>query len=281
MVVALLGAVLSALCYGSATVLQAVGARRTATLEDVAGLVRVLRQVPYLVGLGLDLLGFLFSLAALHRLPLFVVEPVVAGAVAVTALLAVPVLGARLTGREQLAVLAVVIGLALLGASGRPGRADRPPELLRWALVVAAVAGVVAALPALRRGARSAAAVLGALSGWEFGVVGVAARVLPDRVDLRLLADPALWALVVGGVAGIVLLTVAVQRGSVTTAVAAQVVVETAAPALVGIVLLGDTTRRGLAPLAVAGFVLAVGAALALSRFGDLEPDGAAAPQPG
>ena len=55
-----------------------------------------------------------------------------------------------------------------------------------------------------------------------------------------------------------------------TATTAALVVGETTVPALVGLILLGDTTRRGFAPLGVTGFVLAVGGALALSRYGEL-----------
>lgn len=274
MVLALVGAVLSALCYGGATVLQAVGARRTATAEtvDPRVLLRVLRQVPYLAGIGLDLLGFLFSLAALRELPLFVVEPVVAGSVAVTAVLAVPLLGARLAGREWAAVAAVVVGLALLGASGEPSPAEPAATALRWVLVAAALGAPVLGALLARRDRRWVPAALGALAGWEFGVVGVAARILRDPTSVTgLLGDPATWALALAGVAALALLTVAVQRGSVTAATAAMVVVETAAPAAVGIALLGDSTRAGFGPLAVAGFAVALLAAVALSRFGELE----------
>ena len=55
----LLAALAAAMCYGVASVLQAVAARRTPTADSVdpAVLVRTVRQVPFLAGLALDGLG--------------------------------------------------------------------------------------------------------------------------------------------------------------------------------------------------------------------------------
>jgi hypothetical protein len=56
----------------------------------------------------------------------------------------------------------------------------------------------------------------------------------------------------------------------VVQATAPLVVGETALPALIGLTLLGDHPRPGWSAAATAGFVLSVGAALALSRFGEV-----------
>jgi len=268
---ALLGAAGAAVAYGVAAVLQAVGARRVG--EHHGGprtLVRVVIQLPYLGGSALGLVGFALSLAALRSLPLFVVEPIVASSVAVTAVVAVPLLGARISRRERGAVAGTVLGLALLGASGQPGPGAVVGSGLRWALGAAAVFGLVAAVGALHARFTAGAAVLGALAGWEFGIVAVAARVLRDPSSLHgLLTDPATLALAVASGGGLTLLTTALQRGAVTATTAALVLVETAAPAAVGITLLGDTTRSGFTVLAVLGFALACAGTLALARFGE------------
>jgi len=72
----LLCALAAACAYGIASVMQAIAARSTA--DDSYGvnpglLVRVLGQWRFLLGLGLDVLGFVAQLAALRVLPLFVV----------------------------------------------------------------------------------------------------------------------------------------------------------------------------------------------------------------
>ena len=69
-----------------------------------------------------------------------------------------------------------------------------------------------------------------------------------------------------GGIA-FLLYSTAMQRGSVTTATAANVVTQTAVPAVVGILLLGDRVREGWGPVAVLGFLLALAGALGLARF--------------
>jgi len=105
----LLGALLAALAYGAATVLQAVGVRRVAALPPGTALRdRARTGWPYAVGLALDALGFLASVAALRTLPLFLVESAVASSVAVTAVLSVVVLGVRLRTAEVVALMVVV-----------------------------------------------------------------------------------------------------------------------------------------------------------------------------
>ncbi|MPY55562.1 hypothetical protein FPZ41_46340, partial [Streptomyces sp. K1PN6] len=111
--------------------------------------------------------------------------------------------------------------------------------------------------------------LLGLGAGFGFGVVEVAVRLIDDLAPATLFTNPATYALLLGGGAAFLLLTSALQRGSVTTATAGMVIGETIGPAAVGVVWLGDRTREGLTWLAVLGFALAVTAALALARFGE------------
>jgi drug/metabolite transporter (DMT)-like permease len=101
----------------------------------------------------------------------------------------------------------------------------------------------------------------------------VEVRVLPVRQahhrSADLLTNPAAYALLIGGGAAFMLLTSALQRGSVTTATAGIVIGETIGPAAVGVIWLGDRTREGLTWLAALGFAVAVAGALALARFGE------------
>ena len=99
---AVLGAVLAALCYGAGAILQATAARSQQVTGglDVALLVRLVRQLPYVAGLGLDAVGFVASLVALRSLPLFLVQAVIASSVGVTAVLAWRFLAVRLDRQE-------------------------------------------------------------------------------------------------------------------------------------------------------------------------------------
>ncbi|MEW2499686.1 DMT family transporter [Amycolatopsis sp. CA-161197] len=274
MVWGLLCALLSAVAYGVASVMQAVAAK--ATPDAGAGvdprlLLRVLRQWKYVAGLGLDVLGFVAQIAALHVLPLFVVQATQAASLAVTAV-AARVFGVRLGAREWAAVAVVCAGLALLGSAAQSEGSDQVGLGFRLALAGAVVVLGLAGIAAGKAGRRVRTPALGLIAGLCFGLVAVAGRVIPSLAPLDLLTDPALYILAVSGGLAMLFYATALQRGSVTTSTAMMVLGETVLPSLIGVVLLGDRTRPGFVVVAIAGFVLAVTAALALARFGEPAP---------
>ncbi|MFI5793414.1 hypothetical protein [Streptomyces sp. NPDC051677] len=268
----------AAVCFGTATVLQAMAARAAADGSDGRGgggggdaalLLRAVRQWRYLAGLALDGLGFLFQIAALRSVPIYAVGAALASSLAVTAVVAARLLRVRLSRMEWLAVGVVCAGLGMLGlASGTEGE-ESGPDALPWVMLGAAVGVLLLGLVGGRLTGRGRALVLGLGAGCGFGVVEVAVRLVDSLAPSDLLTNPATYALLVGGGAAFLLLTTALQRGSVTTATAGIVIGETIGPALVGVVWLGDRTREGLGWLAVLGFAVAVAGALALARFGE------------
>ncbi|MFG2354679.1 hypothetical protein [Streptomyces sp. NPDC048521] len=264
----------AAVCFGTATVLQAVAARAAGAEGgggggDAALLLRALRQWRYLAGLALDGLGFLLQIAALRSVPIYAVGAALAASLAVTAVGSARLLRVRLSGLEWAAVAVVCAGLAMLGlASGSEG--DRSgPDWLRYVMVAVAVGVLLLGAVGGRLSGRTRALLLGLGAGLGFGVVEVAVRLIDSLRPAGLLANPATYALLLGGGAAFLLLTSALQRGSVTTATAGMVIGETIGPAAVGVVWLGDRTREGLAWPAVLGFVVAVAGALLLARFGE------------
>ncbi|WP_405885570.1 hypothetical protein OG762_17090 [Streptomyces sp. NBC_01136] len=266
----------AAVCFGTATVLQAIAARAAADTGgsggaggDAALLLRALRQWRYLAGLALDGLGFLLQIAALRSLPIYAVGAALAASLAVTAVVAARLLRVRLSGVEWAAVGVVCAGLAMLGlASGTEGGEAGSMTLKYWMLGTAVVVLLLGFVGG-RLSGRGRALVLGLGAGFGFGVVEVSVRLIDELALGALVRNPATYALLIGGGAAFMLLTTALQRGSVTTATAGLVIGETIGPALVGVVWLGDRTREGLEWLAVLGFVVAVAGALALARFGE------------
>ena len=276
MLIGLLLALGTSVCYGTATVLQAAATRSVDAGNSDSGvnpalLLRALRQWRYLVGIGLDALGFLLQVAALRLVPIYVVAAAIAASLAVTAIVAAWVLSVRLSTTEWVAVGVVCASLAMLGLAAGPEGSQQGPAGLRWALLVVVAVLFITGAAAGRVGERSRAVVLGLGAGIGFGVVEIAVRLVdpidPTKADFY--TNPAVYAVIAGGLAGFLLLTSALSRGSVTTAVAGMVVGETVGPALVGVAWFGDQTRQGLSWLVVAGFVIAVAATLALSRFGE------------
>jgi drug/metabolite transporter (DMT)-like permease len=260
----------AAVCFGTATVLQAMAARAADAGPggEAALFLRAVRQWRYAAGLALDGIGFLLQVAALRSIPIYAVGAALAASLAVTAVVAARLLRVRLSGREWAAVLVVCAGLALLGvASGTEG--DRGPAALPYALLGVAVAVLLLALGGGRLPARGRAGLLGSAAGFGFGVVEVAVRLIDSLAVPDLLRDPAAYALLLGGAAAFLALTSGLRTGSVTATTAGLVIGETLGPATVGVVWLGDRTREGWAWVAVLGFVVAVAGALALARFGE------------
>lgn len=275
----LVGVVLTSLCYGIGTVLQAVAARRTPSSPglDPGLLLRLFRQLPYLVGLLLDGVGLLASIVALRTLPLFLVESAIASSVGVTAVVAVRFLDARLRPPELVALLGLGAGLVLLAVCAEPGPGRPLPNaggggLLAGVGVVLALGLVAARVPRPWDGVGLAVA-----SGAAFAGVGIAARVLelPEPV-WHVVAAPTAWALAGFGLLGILFFAQALQRAAVTMVAAVTFGVETLLPAGVGLAVLGDRVRPGFGAVAVVAFALTLGCAMALARFA--EPEHAPAP---
>jgi len=290
MVVSLLAALLSALCYGVAAVMQAISVRAASRRSvaqvaqagegvDAGLLVRMARQGLFLASIAIDLVGFVAQLVALRRLPLFAVQAIMASNLAVTAVCAAWLMRARLAGREWLAVVGVVAGVSLLGLSAGSEGAAKTGRAFELGLILAVAAVGVAGFAVARLPNPVRTPALGAIAGLGYAALAVAARILPGFGPLQLLKSPAAYTVVAAGILSFLLYATALEGGSVTTATAAVVLAETAPPAIVGVLFLGDTTRPHLAALAVLGFALAVVCALALARFGEASEREKAAPR--
>jgi drug/metabolite transporter (DMT)-like permease len=228
--VGLIGAAAAALAYGAATVLQAIGVQRMAAVSNGATpWSRLAAGRLYALGLLLDLLGFVASVASLRTLPLFLTESAVASSVAVTAVLAVVILHVRLRRAEIIALAVTGVGLVLLAVSAEPGPAHHAGAVAGWVLLGSV--GVVALL--LVTGLRDAnfpraSLILATTAGAGFGLVGISARALDIRHPWwETAADPVLWALLAQAALAVIGYGFALHRGRVTTVAAITTVVET------------------------------------------------------
>jgi drug/metabolite transporter (DMT)-like permease len=271
-ILALLCAVGAMVLFGVAAVMQALATSRAADVEvlDPRLLLRLAHQPVFLAALTLNGLGFVLHITALQTLPLFLVQAVIAGSVAVTAVLSVRIFGVRLGRGQWGAVAFVLLGLVLLAPTATEGAAVTPHARAPLVLLAAVVAVCAAAVGVRRVPGSTGTVLLGLLAGSGFGVVAVCARLLPS-FGLEMLTAPVAYVLVVAGATAYLVYSGAMQRGSVTTATAAMVITQTVVPAVAGL-FLGDSVRAGLVPVAVVGFALAVAGALGLGRFDQLEP---------
>jgi hypothetical protein len=267
---------LGSVCAGCAAVLQALAARSLP--DDGRGLrvglvLDLFRRWRFIVGIGLDLCSFAASTIALRVLPVFLVQAVVAANLAVTAVVAWYVLGTRLRRTELGAVLAVCVGLGVLGLSAAPQSPQHGSTALHFGLLGSVAVIALLGVGASRLPGRWNAAALGLLAGLAFGLVNLCSRVLPNFSLSVLVGQPTLWAMPAAGLCALLFLNTAFQRESVVAASAGTILGQTIFPAAVGLFALGDHTRNGFAPPAIAGFAVALAGTLLLTRFGDLAED--------
>ncbi|MFE4871145.1 hypothetical protein [Streptomyces sp. NPDC056682] len=293
MLLGLLTAIAASVCYGTGSVLQAVGSRKAA-LRDAAASDRTQHGGPslsstakaattweFVVGTILDFVGFGLGALAARLLPLFLSQTVISANLVITAVLSVKLLGIRLSRAEWTSIGVVCSALVLLASAAGHEGSGHTERATHWWLLAVSLGLMATGTVAVRLLGARAAILAGLLSGLGFGALGVGVRVLSgiDPFDAgTLLTDPALYAILVAGVGGMYLHTVALQIGSVNGATAALVVGETVLPGAIGVLWLGDASRAGLAWMAVLGFVLAVAGAVAVAWFGSPASHGAAKP---
>jgi drug/metabolite transporter (DMT)-like permease len=266
-----IAAVVACLGYGVASILQSVGAQRVSAVHGVGGIVSIMRQLPYLLGLGADGVAFAANVLALQQLPLFLVESIVAGSVGVTAVIAV-LRGAHLGWKDWASLAVLGLGLVLLSLTAAEGPARRVPPTWEWVILAAAVVPLATGLVGIRLRGRASAIVLAVSAGLGFSGVAIAARGLQLTLHWSLLLEPLLWAIAVNGVVAVSFFGVALQRGSVTMVTAVTFVIEVLVPSVVGLLVFGDTIARGRTWVAVLGVLLAVAGTISLSRFTPGEP---------
>ena len=256
MTLALLAVTATALIYGTTTIMEAVATRRSHGLSAVT-------QPLVVAALVLDGVGWLLSLVALDRLPLFVVQAVQASSVVVVVVLARFVLRTRFRVVDGGAIAVVVVALVVLARASGEQPAVTPPDGFTPALLVGSVVLAALTVGLYRRGS---ALVLALLGGLGYSGAAIAARGLHAAQGLAdTVLQPLSIAVVVCGVCGALASLRALEQGGAGTVSAVLSVTEVVVPGVVGVVVLGDSVRAGWAPWAVLATLAALAACWVLA----------------
>jgi drug/metabolite transporter (DMT)-like permease len=261
--------------YGVANLLQSMAARHTSVHDTLhpGVFVRLAGHKTYLIGLVLQFGGFLLAFLARRDLPLFLVQASAAAGLGVTAVLGVLLLKWRLPRAEIVLLVLLSGGIAAQVVAARPGPARHIGSIGVAALAAALLAVVALALLAVRLRGALGSVVLGALAGTAFGAGAIASRPLADSPTAHdLTTSPLFYLLIAHSVLAQLLLALAMQRGSTTSAVAAMDAASAVPAALVGVAFLGDRIRPGFTLLGCSGFVLALIAVVGLTRYARPQP---------
>ncbi|HEX2783442.1 MAG TPA: hypothetical protein VHN36_07635 [Ilumatobacteraceae bacterium] len=267
MPLAYVAAFATALFYGVSAVLEDRAAKRT-PITGKSGKRAALRAAMsglYIAGMALSVVAWIFSLIALHRLPLFAVQAIAASSIGVVVVISWAVSGHKPSRREG--KLLCVLALALIAVAAAAAPTD--PKPVTWVFEVFIWLGVVgvasSAFFATRVPGARGSAILGAVSGLSDGGMALCARALHPHSLAGLITDPLAFALIPFTVIGIVSFAASLQRGAVSVALACQQAVVTVVPSVIGLLVLGDTARHGLGLLTYAGFGATVVVVLALT----------------
>jgi hypothetical protein len=265
----------TALCFGFSAILEDHAAKQRSALpsDAPASVMSVVTRMPYILGMVLSLVGWVLSLLALQRLPLFAVQAIGASSIGVVVLVQRTMTGKPVPRRQALLLVALGLGLVALAVSAKP---SEPESVSVWFDVAIWIGvGVVALLGLLAFRAKGdrGSALLGGVSGLAYGGTALCARALEADHTLRsVLLNSLTIALLPFAVTGIAFFAAALQRGSVAVATATQHAAMTIVPAAVGLLILGDHARDGFVPVAVLGFVLTVASVLALTLLRPSSP---------
>jgi hypothetical protein len=253
--IALAITVFGAFCYAAASILQALAARRSASLAQTFG------HPLYLIGIGCDALAWIGSMIALRELAVYLVESILAGSLALTVVAARFILHSRLRKRDVAAVAASVIALTVLALSAGSQQSMTPTPQVRLWLCAAAAAAAFVGWGATRI---SSPGLVAAIGGLCLGGAALTGRALPTA-PMAILSEPLTAALLIFAVTGMLMYAHALQIGQVGPVTAVHWTAEVIAPSAVALLLLGDTVRAGWQlPAAVAG-VITLGAAVLLA----------------
>lgn len=223
-------------------------------------------QPRYLIGLVVDGLAWGCTVVALRNMPVFAVQAILGGSIALTALAVRWIWGTRLRVPDRFAIGGCVVGLVLIAGSAGDGVPHGGNEAADIVLGIAAfvLAGVVIALYNSRQ-----AWPLALVAGLGFGGTSLAVRSVEVGTGpfdpLALLAQPALYLVIGFWLVGLVAFSRALARGNVAGVTAVFTVVEVVVPGLVAMALLDDKIREGWTAVFVVGLVLAVAGVIVLA----------------
>lgn len=261
MLIGLVSALAAMLLNSAGGLLQSDATRRVQRRRPLA------TQPRYLIGLVLNGAAWVLTAAALRHLPVFAVQAVLGGSIAVSALAAGLLHGSVLRRGDRRAIGACLVGLVLLAGSAegdRPAAVSPAVDLFLLGGAGLLVVALIALWPSGR------VWPLAVVAGLGFGGTSLAVRAVrvgngPDVV-LQLLLQPATYLVVAYGVVGLLGWARALGLGNLAQVTAVQLVTQVTVPGLLGIALLGDAVRPGWWPLLAVGLLVAVAGVAVLAR---------------
>ena len=259
-------ALLAALAFALGSALQQRGTLETEAGEgDPRFLVQILRKRVWLVGAGLQGVGWLFQALALGAGSLVIVQSLITLSLVFALPIGAWVTDQRVTRRAVAGASATLVGIVVFIAVGQPASgtsAASPGALAVWCGIAAAAIVGLAALAARRRGP-VAATLFATSAGVGYGLQAAATKVFVAQLGgglAAILTTLATYVLIVSALVGFALQQSALKTGFLAPAMAAGSAATLVTSVLLGVVLFGETIAGGggALPVALGALALAV-----------------------
>jgi hypothetical protein len=196
----------------------------------------------WLLGFGMETVGFVLYALALALASLALVQSVAAGGIGVLAFVSARVAGRRLSSRELNGALVAVLGLVALGISLAGGSGEggdgSTAAIVLWLVVTA---GAALVLLALARRRHAVAAFNGLAGGLFFAIGDIATKVATQGGQRLAFVIP----LIIGYTVGTALLQVGYQAGGALTVAGLATLLTNAVPIAAGTVVLDEPVPGG------------------------------------
>lgn len=271
---AILSAIGCAIFNGTAAILEKIGANQHNISKSIhPGILwRLRKNVPYIIGIILDLLAWILTLIAVHNLPLFLAQPIIGCSVIITVLIEHFAFMRKISKQAIISILIILAGLFLLAIISTPEKSLAISHNLKLSIIIGPILLLLLGSIFSKKQTRYAYFSLAALSGLAFGGVSIAGRALIIKQPYtHLIYTPLMLAIIGYGLVGILFFTLALQRTHASAVSAIMIACETILPITIGILLLGDHPRLNLWLGVYIGITLALAGTILIALYTETE----------
>jgi drug/metabolite transporter (DMT)-like permease len=274
-VLAVLCALVSALLYGMASVLQQRGA--AAQPEDqslrLGLLARLIRDPWWVVGLGCDVAGYVFQFVALGHGPIVLVQPLLVCGLLFALPIGAAVAGRRLQRSDWIAAGMVCAGLAVFLIVARPSSGTSDVSSGVWVLLLTTCAATALFLVLMSRGRgpRLRVVLLSGGAGVLYGAGAALTKTSSHLLDegwLHLALHWQPYMLALFGISGMLLAQSAFQAGWLDVSLPTMSVADPIVSIVVGALAFGERLASGplSIPVEVVALMIMSAGVVALAR---------------
>jgi drug/metabolite transporter (DMT)-like permease len=248
-----------AIFNGIAAILEKIGANQQRNTRTILpNLIWKLRtNIPYLLGIIFDLLAWLLTLYAVHNLPLFIVQPIIACSIIVTIVIEYFLFEHPINIEFIFSLVVIILGLLLLAIISSPEKSSTISSGVKYVVLFGPFLLLIIGALATFKKNKYSMFVLAIISGLAFGGVSISGRAVSLSAPyFHILTFPLFWSIIGYGLVGIVFFTAALQKSTATSVSASMIAGETILPIIFGISFLGDHPKNNLWIILIVGVVL-------------------------